>query len=217
MSGRNGVRNWWWAGIGLVGVGWLLLIIVQPVVGDWMPPDISFSQYGVGSYGWMLSGYLIGMALGSLCLDRAIPSGRVTTAVLVIGTLGCLLMAFVRTDPGGLQQSAQAKVHMVGSFVGLTGIPIGACLSAVRSGRIARAWPLTVLGISAFSLVLLLISATGVDTLGVGSNTSWAYWQTAAMLADSVLTMLTMIVAGRAVRESDHSRSRNSLNADSPV
>lgn len=199
VTGEKAVQKWWMAGVGLVVASWLLLVLVQAVTGDWLPPEISLSQYGVGAHGWIFSLYLICLSVGPLCLDRAVPTGRVTRVLLIAGALGCLVMAVVRTDPGGLQQSTTAKVHMVASVIGLVAVPIGTAVAALRSGRTARILPWTFVAISTVSLVLLLISATGVDTVGVGANTSWAYWQTSAVLADTVLTVLMLVTTRRAI------------------
>ncbi|MGI8591520.1 MAG: DUF998 domain-containing protein [Nakamurella sp.] len=204
MSRDKSVQNWWLAGLALVVASWVLLVLAQAVTGDWLPPEISFSQYGVGTNGWIFSLYLICQSVGPMCLDRAVPTGRVTRVLLVAGTLGSLVMAVVRTDPGGLQHSASAKVHMVASVVGLVGVPIGTTVAALRSGRTPRFLPWTFVMISAASLVLLVISATGVDTLGVGATTSWAYWQTCAVLADTVLTVLMLQTTRRTIRQSGH-------------
>ena len=217
VNAARTVQKWWVAGVGLVVASWVLLVLVQAVTGDWLPPEISVSQYGVGGHGWILSLYLICLSVGPLCLDRAVPTGRVTTGLLIAGTLGCLVMAVVRTDPGGLQQSATAKVHMVASVIGLAGVPIGTAVAALRTGRTARVLPWTFVMISAVSLVLLLISATGVDTLGVGANTSWAYWQTSAVLADTVLTVLMVVTTRRTIREFGRGASAAQRPADAPV
>ncbi|WP_029135911.1 DUF998 domain-containing protein [Nakamurella lactea] len=191
-------------GTGVIAVGWLLFILMQWVSGDWLPPAISFSQYGVGPHGWLFSLYLLAFSIGPLLLDRANPTGRLTTTLLVIGFLGCLVMALVATDPGGLQQSPRAKVHMVGSVFGLSLVPIGCCLSLVRGRRVSRWLPLGLIGVSAVSLILLIVSATGVDTLGVGAAESWTYSQTGAAVVD--MLMLVALVAGSRPLpgESDH-------------
>jgi len=217
VTGEKTVQKWWMAGVGLVVASWLLLVLVQADTGDWLPPEISFSQYGVGGHGWIFSLYLICLSVGPLCLDRAVPTGRVTRVLLVAGALGCLVMAVVRTDPGGLQQSTTAKVHMVASVIGLVAVPIGTAVAALRSGRTARILPWTFVAISTVSLVLLLISATGVDTLGVGANTSWAYWQTSAVLADTVLTVLMLVTTRRAIDGSGHRASADGVPPDAGV
>lgn len=187
-----------WFRIGAVAAlaSCLLLITVQIVSGDWLPPAISFSQYGVGPHGWLFSFYLLCFAFAPVCLDRARPTARTIAVMLLIGLAGCTLMALVSTDPGGLQHSMRAKVHMVGSVVGLSMTPLGMAGSMWIARRLPRPLIAAVIGFSTLSLILLLVSAVGVDTLGVGSVTSWAIWQTCAAVADVVLLIL-MTVSGR--------------------
>lgn len=188
-------------GVVLIAVGWVLLVLMQWVSGDWLPPDISFSQYGVGPHGWLFSLYLLALSIGPLLMDRARPTGRLTTILLIIGFLGCLVMALVSTDPGGLQQTPRAKVHMIGSIFGLSLGPIGSALSLLRGRRVPRWLPLGLVGLSALSLILLIISAAGVNTLGVGATRSWAYCQTVAAIAD--MLMLLVLAAGSRPREGE--------------
>lgn len=195
----------------------LLLIAVQIVAGDWLPPEISFSQYGVGPHGWIFSLYLLSFAFAPLCLDRAHPTVRTVTVLLVVGMVGCAVMALVSTDPGGLQQSMRAKVHMAGSVVGLSLAPLGMAGSMWIARRVPRPLTAAVVGFSALSLILLLVSAVGVDTLNVGSPTSWAIWQTFAALADVALLVL-MTVTGAPGAESRASARRSRVRgSDAPV
>lgn len=207
---------WYRLGTGLIILSWILFFVMQAVSGDWLPPDISFSQYGIGPHGWILSVYLISMAAGALCLDRGLPTRRITTIVLLIGAAGALVMALVRTDPGGLQESVQAKVHMVGSVIGNSLIPIGCCLLLVYSRRLPRWVPIGLVSIAGVCLVLLLISATGVDTLGVGAATSWVYWQTAACVMEMILFAVTAFYA-RPDSENRHIRAVAAQQRDAPV
>lgn len=195
----------------------LLLIAVQIVSGDWLPPAISFSQYGVGPHGWIFSLYLLSFAFAPVCLDRARPTVAAITVMLLIGLAGCALMALVSTDPGGLQHSMRAKVHMVGSVVGLGLTPLGMAGSMWIVHRVPRSVTLTVVGFSALSLILLLVSAVGVDTLGVGSVTSWAIWQTCAALADVVLLILMTVSGGPRARPAIIRAGIRRYDSDAPV
>ncbi|NNG34347.1 DUF998 domain-containing protein [Nakamurella aerolata] len=192
--------RWYRLGLAALLLTLLMAVLMQALKGDWMPPEISFSQYGVGPSWWAFSLFSLGVAATPLCFDRAMPTHRAITWMLLIGAAGCLLMAIVHTDAGGLQQSTRAKVHMVGSVVGLVMVPLGAFGASVLSGRIHRWVPICLTLISAACLVLLLVSAAGVDTLGVGTQRSWALWQTGAVLAD-VAGMLLLAVLARPRRQ----------------
>lgn len=186
-------RRWYVAGATSVLVSYVLLFVLQIVKDDWLPPEISFSQYGVGPWGWLFSLFLIAFAISPLLIERALPTRRWVRVLLVVGLIGCLVMAFVPTDPGGLQESTRAKVHMVGAAFGLSMTPLG-CLGALLvHGRIRRSVPIALAVISTAAILLLLVTATGLDTLGVGTEKSWAVWQTVAALADLVLAGLVAV------------------------
>lgn len=203
-------------GATVIALGWLLFVLIQWVSGDWLPPEISFSQYGLGPHGWLFSLYLLAFSIGPLFIDRARPSGRLTTVLLLIGLAGCLVMAVVSTDPGGLQHSTRAKVHMVGSIFGLSLVPIGCCRSLLRGRRAPRwvPWGLTIF--SAICLILLLISAAGVNTLGVSAASSWVYCQTGAAVAELVLLAALVIWSNPASGESSHIATAQPLDQARP-
>lgn len=187
--------RWYRLGLAALTLTLVAFVLMQALKGDWMPPEISFSQYGVGPSWWAFSLFSVGVGATALCLDRAMPTHRAITWMLLVGAAGCLLMAIVHTDPGGLQQSTRAKVHMAGSVLGLVLVPLGGLGASLLSGRVRRWLPITLTLVSAVCLVLLLVSATGVDTLGVGTERSWALWQTGAVLADLGGMVLLGLVA----------------------
>ncbi len=196
--------RWFRAGVAIDMLSWLLLVAMQAAKGDWLPPQISVSQYGVGSYGWIFSLFCLAVGATTLCMDRALPTGRLVRVLLVLGALGCLVMAAVHTDPGGLQQSPRAKIHMIASVVAFTAMPIGICLGVLRGRRLNRLIPWSLTVFSAVCLVLLVMSAFGIDTLGVGSNESWAIWQTGAVLAELVLIVVQIVASRPRCGESAH-------------
>ena len=166
----------------------VLCVLIQALNHDYFPPDISVSQYGVGRNGWVFTAWAAITSLAILSLYRAGPErSRVFGCVLVVGSIGLLVMGVVRTDAGGLQQSWHAKVHMVGSVVGLVALPIGMAM-ALRWARPwwqRVAWALVV--VSSLALVLVLISAAGVATPGLDAPHSWALWQSVAVTVDMLL------------------------------
>ncbi len=184
-SGDNvGVRQWYRAGVACVVAAIVLSVAVQVVSGDYLPPEISFSQYGVGPHGWIFSLLAVTFSLGPLCFVRYRPARRLAVVLLWISFAGSLLMAIVRTDPSGLQLSLNSRVHTAGSVLALFGLPLGVSFALDRAATRwrAAAWALT--AVVAICLTLLLISAAGVDTAGLGPAHSWAFWQTGAFLAD---------------------------------
>lgn len=189
--GENvGVRQWYRAGVACVVASIVLCVVVQVVSGDYLPPEVSFSQYGVGPHGWIFSLWAVLFPLGPLCFVRYRPARRLAVWLLWICFAGCLLMAIVRTDPSGLQQSLNSRVHTAGSVLALFGLPLGVSFAldhAAQRWRVA-AWALT--AVAAITLILLLVSATGVDTVGIGAAHSWAFWQTGALFADIALLIV---------------------------
>lgn len=170
-----------------------LFVAIQAVSGDWLPPEVSFSQYGVGPHGWIFSLFLVLFATAPLLVDRALPGPRVVRVLLLVGLVGCLVMALVRTDPGGLQHSLRAKIHMVGAALGLSGTPLGCAGLLWVHRRRLRTVTAALVVVSAAAIVLLLVTAAGVDTLGRGTVTSWAIWQTIAAVADVVISVLLVV------------------------
>ena len=94
-------------------------------------------------------------------------------------------MAAVRTDPSGLQQSWNSRVHTTGSVVLLACLPFGICAGLAKARRrwLVLAWLLLI--VAAVSLTLLLFAAAGYDSAGLGPQESWAFWQTVAILAET--------------------------------
>lgn len=182
------MRGWWFAGAAAVTAAWVLSVIVQAVARDPLPPEISVSQYGVGPHGWLFSLWMAATAAAPWCLYCYRPAiGFGARWWLAIGVFGTAVMAIVRTDPGGLQRSLQAKVHMAGSVLALSGLPIGILLCLLGAAVMWRRIAFGLVGLSAAALVLLLMSAAGWDTTGAGPATSWAFWQAIALIADLLL------------------------------
>jgi hypothetical protein len=185
------MRAWWITGTVVTAFAWILFVVVQAVAGDPLPPDISVSQYGVGPHGWLFSIWMLTVAAGPCLLFRYRPTRQFGAGWwLLVGLLGSALMATVRTDPGGLQLSVNAKIHMAGSVLALVGLPLGIMFSLLAAARPWRRLSVALVAVSAVSLELLLFSAAGADTTGAGAATSWALWQSVALAVDLLLLVV---------------------------
>jgi hypothetical protein len=172
------------------GLSMVLAVLAQAFKHDWLPPEISFSQYGVGPTGFLFSLWVVTVVAAPLCFFRFRPAGRVAAVLLWIAAAGALVMAAVRTDPSGLQQSWNSRVHTAGSVILLACLPFGICLGLAEARRrwLVLAWLLLI--VAAVSLTLLLFAAAGYDTAGVGPQESWAFWQTVAILAEIAMVVV---------------------------
>lgn len=180
-------------------------VAMQAVSGQWLPPPISISQYGVGPDGWIFSVWATALASAPVLLGFALPARlpgvRTGRVLAVIGLVGALVMAVVRTDPGGAQESVNAQIHTAGSVAALVFLPFGMLALLWGRGRPWRALSLALLATTAVGLVLLLFAAGGADTAGLGPARSWALWQTVAVVASAVhVIVLTIAVSGFARR-----------------
>lgn len=215
------------AGRACAAIGWVLWVVMQVVADDPFPPEISVSQYGLGPAGWVFTVWAICLAAAPLLLAslpsgrsqaslpsrerrrrvddslagarsvRADPGPGPARVLLWIGAAGALVMAVVRTDDGGGAMSWHAQVHMVGAIVALVFLPLG-ILAVLRSA--SRPVRLVAGGLAAVAAaigVLVVISATGVDTAGLGPARSWALWQGTLVVVEMLLVTLYAAAAGR--------------------
>lgn len=182
------VRTWLVVGNLGIAAALVLLFVIPEVNHDPLPPEISFSQFGLGPNGWLFSLWAVMLAVGCLALYRACPvRSRLALVLLLIGAFGCIVMAIVRTDAGGAQTSVNAQIHTAASVLALFGLPYG-CLAALwQFGRRWRQLGLVVTVVHTVGIALLLLAATGLDTAGLGQERSWAFWQLIAVLADHAL------------------------------
>lgn len=191
--------GWWIAGALTTAAAWVLAIVMQAVAGDALPPDISVSQYGVGPHGWVFSIWMLTVSGGPCLLYCYRPVHRFGARWwLLAGLIGSAVMATVRTDPGGLQQSINAKIHMGGAVLALVGLPLGIMFSLLTAARLWRRLAVLLVAVSAVSLELLLVSAAGIDTTGAGADTSWSLWQSIALAADMLL-LVTQLYGSRTI------------------
>lgn len=180
----------------------LACVLLQWIDGDWFPPEVSVSQYGVGRFGWILTCWttLLAVSVVALTLAGRAAGARQPGSIfywLAAGSTGLLVMGIVRTDAGGAQHSWHAKVHMIASIVALLAMPVVIVLALHGARRPWRRMVLALTAISAIALVLVLSSAVGVRTLGLDAQHSWAFWQAVAVTVDMILVaVLAMAGAG---------------------
>jgi len=180
MSGYARAGRW------CAAFGWVLWIAVQVVAADPFPPEISLSQYGLGAQGWLFSVWVILLATSPLLLYRARPVPGPAKWLLAAGYLGVWTMALVRTDEGFQAMSTHAKVHMYGAVLAMVFLPLG-ILSVLRYATRLRRLAAG-LGIAAGVVgVLVLLSAVGIDTAGLGAPKSWALWQGTMLIIEMAL------------------------------
>ena len=184
---------WYRAGVAALAFSLLCGVLVQAAKRDWLPPDISISQYGVGPHGWLFTLWTLSTAAVLVCFMRYRPVNRVGVVFQWLAVSGALVAALVRTDPSGLQQSWNSRVHTAGSVVLLAFLPFGVTI-ALWAGR--RLWWIVSCALTAVGAVfmtLVLVSAAGVETAGIGPQASWALWQTAGVLTEMVILVVYAI------------------------
>ncbi len=194
---RRPASLWLIAGRCCAALGWVLWVVVQIIAKDPFPPEISESQYGLGGLGWVFTAWALALAAAPPLLQRAAPVPGPARWLQWIGFAGAVVMALVRTDEGGGPMSWHARTHTVAAVVALIFLPLG-MLAALRfadrrSRRIAGV--LAVAGIAA--ALLVLVSAVGIDTTGLGAPESWALWEGTLIVVDMLLVALCAVAAGR--------------------
>lgn len=201
-AGRAPARVIGWAATAAAIV---LLFVLQIVHDDWLPPEISMSQFGLGPHGWILSVFLLTIAAASLAWYRVGPPDRLTLLLLGIGSFGAAVAALIPTQAGGLQESWNAVVHMIGSALMVAGLPFGLCRMVWVRPRPWRIAAVVLLVLSAASLILLLFAALGWDTAGRGPQGSWAWWQGVSVVTE--LSLLVLVAFARGLRTRPDRRS----------
>lgn len=185
------------AGRGCTVVGWLLWVVLQVLADDPFPPEISVSQYGLGPTGWVFTLWALALGAAPLLLlaGRAAPGPA--RPVLRVGFAGAALMAVVRTDEGGGAMSAHAQAHMVGATVALVLLPLGIVLALRGASPAIRRLADALTLVAAVLGVLVVMSAAGWDTAGLGAGRSWALWQGALVVVEMILVTVFAVAAGR--------------------
>lgn len=185
------------AGRGCTALGWLLWVALQVLADDPFPPEISVSQYGLGPTGWVFTVWAAALGAAPLLLLAGAAAPGPTRPVLWVGFAGAALMAVVRTDEGGGAMSGHAQAHMAGAVVALVFLPLGIVLALRGAPPAARRLALALTALAAVLGVLVIMSATGLDTAGLGAGGSWALWQGALVVVEMILVTVLAVVADR--------------------
>lgn len=201
VAGR-GARGTLIAGRACAVAGWVFWVAMQVLAGDPFPPEISVSQYGLGPTGWVFTVWAITLAAAPLLLlPSLVPAGaparRAAAGLLWVGFAGAVVMALVRTDDGGGAMSGHARVHMAGAVVALVFLPAGILVALRRAAAWARRSAVVLGGAAAVTGFLVVVSATGVDTVGWGAPRSWALWQGTLIVLEMLLVGVAALAAGR--------------------
>lgn len=201
------------------------MIAMQAVGGDWFPPEVSISQYGVGEDGWMLTMTLLFLAAASALLlwgAHRLAAARSWAIVLpwTAWIVALVVMAFVPTNqwPGPLTLTGQ--VHQAAAVLGLIAAPIGAALmvglgprsTAVTAGNRARTTVICSALLSWLFLSLLVLTNVDIDITGLGYRRAWSVHQTVAVLLDIVM-VFALIICLRARTAADPVRAEPSASA----
>jgi len=185
------------AGRAGTALGWLLWVALQVLADDPFPPEISVSQYGLGPTGWVFTVWAGALGAAPLLLLAGAAAPGPTRPVLWVGFAGAALMAVVRTDEGGGAMSWHAQAHMAGAVVALVFLPLGIVLALRGAPSAARRLALALTALAAVLGVLVIMSATGLDTAGLGAGGSWALWQGALVVVEMILVTVLAVVADR--------------------
>lgn len=194
-------------------VGAFCVLAMQAVSGDWFPPDVSISQYGVGRYGWMLTVTLLCLAAASALLlwgAYRLGSARQWRVVLpwTVWILALVVMAFVPTNEWPAPLSLTGQIHQAAAVIGLFVAPIGAMVmvgigarqSGHTDGRPGKRAETVAVGsalLGWFFLVLLLLTNIDIDVTGLGYQRAWSLHQSIAVVLD-IIMVFALIISLRA-------------------
>ena len=94
--------------------------------------------------------------------------------------------------------SGHAQVHMVGAIVALVFLPLGILYALRGAGAFTRRLGSALVVVAALVGTLVVLSAAGVDTAGLGAPRSWALWQGALVIVEMLLVSVHAVESGRA-------------------
>lgn len=197
VEGR-GARRRLIAGRSCAAAGWVLWVVMQVLAEDPFPPEISVSQYGLGGSGWVFTVWAITLAAAPLLILHGAPVPGSAQMLLWVGFAGAVLMAVVRTDEGGGAMSWHAQAHMIGAVVALVFQPWGILLALRTARPLARRIGVVLASAAAVIGALVVMSATGLDTAGLGAPRSWALWQGTLLVLEMLMVTVYAAAAGAA-------------------
>lgn len=188
-------------GVAATASGWLFFLLCQVVSGDYLPPAVSMSQYGLGPWGFLFTLWMLSLAVAAGALYGAGPGrNRWVGAVFGVSIAGLVVTALVRTDSDGAQHSWHAHLHLVGSVLALAALPLGIVVVTRWFARPGKVITVVLVVVVELSLVLLLLAAAGIDTAGGGAVAAWAFWQSVAVGCEMVLLLVWAALVSRGRR-----------------
>ncbi len=209
--------------------GTVSLLAMQAIRGDWFPPEVSISQYGVGEYGWTLTTTLLFLATASALLlwgsVRQATGGNWPVIVTWgVWTVALMIMAFVPTNEWPAPLSLAGKIHQAAAVCGLFAAPIGAVLMVGGSRRDtpgtvaarARIVAIVCAALSWFFLGLLLLTNIDIDFTGLGYRRAWSLHQTLAVVLNIVMVFALIICLRDRARGSAQPREREGADTSPP-
>ena len=179
-------------------------IVMQIGKGDFLPPKVSMSQYGVGLFGWTFTITLMLLAAGSVAMavsdTRRLPRPpRVVTILIAVWAFCLVITALVSADPDQSVPTIYGRAHTLFASLALIVLPIAAVFR-VTLGRRQPPKPLriavcVIAVASEISLALLILAAMGTDFTGLGPHSAWAFYEASSVVLDVVLIYLLCVVA----------------------
>jgi len=85
-------------------------------------------------------------------------------------------------------------VHMAGAAAALVFLPLGIAFVLWYAARAWRLLSLLLVAAAAAAGTLVLLSAAGYDTAGIGAPSSWALWQASLVVLEMLLVALYALV-----------------------
>lgn len=201
---RMSVRTLDRAALWLMHAAIVSSIVMQAGKGDFLPPKVSMSQYGVGPFGWTFTITLILLAVGSVAIAiadlRRLPAPpRAATTLTAVWAICVVLTALIPADPDQSMPTLTGRAHTLFASLALIVLPIAAVIRVTLARRqppkALRTCMCVIAFMSELSLGLLVLAAMGIDLTGLGPHSAWALYESSSVVLDVVLTYLLCAVA----------------------